>query len=371
VHRELLQHVSFATAARVVGLALQFFVLLIVYWRLPDLVNAYVESLFLSTIGLSVTKAGANFATLRGASYVQRKEKGERAVLVLAARITLGGSAIGLATLFAASSEVPYAAFPGILLGLAHNSIYRGFLSGSKSATVGFALFGFVHFGFVLGVLLLSRASLPHFDPKILAATAVLSLLFFAYVSEGNVALGIAELAYAYAYPLFIYVASSGFSAGPLWTYFFVAKLVDAASMLVSFLFQPWFYRHTEPVRRSLMSRARTLQDRAFLFNLGLIALTVGFSSSLRPEYETVFAALCGFSVAFSFLLTSIGGYMFVTTARDTSWILAYGFALSLLPLAFFLFLSANGFPGAAFLSALSAVGMINHLIARIEGMHR
>jgi hypothetical protein len=362
------QSISLSTLCRLIGLGLQFGLLLLVYWRMPTLINLYIESLFLSGIGLSVTKAGANFATLRARAPLERYTRESFRLVLPIVRVLLGASAISLAALSRTTPEVPYAAFLGLLLGLVHNHVYKRFLSGSYVGNLAFAFFGFAHFGSVLSFLLLSAASFKNIQGEAVVALGVACIAAFTYVLRANVALALGELAYSYAYPFLIYVVSIGFSGTALWFYFVAAKIVDAISILVSFVFQPRFYRKSREEQGRAARRAKRLFDRGFFLMLPGIAAVVAadWHSGLR-DVEGLIPVSYGLTLAFAFLLSSIGAYIFVSIV-DSNWkILAYGVALSVLPVSLFFWIEDSGYRAIGYVAALLAIWSIN----QVSGWHR
>jgi hypothetical protein len=351
------------SAVRLTGLGLQFGLLAAVYTFMPSVVDLYIKSLFLSTIGLSVARAGANFATLRQPNPTEGWQTGDFSNTV--ARIMIGIAAIALATCSQPADRIPYAAFSGVFFGVAHNAIYRRFLAGTGGGGAVFALFGFAHFAGVLGLLLVLDGASIFLSTNTTLGIVVVGILVFVGTLRSNLVLALGELTYSYAYPLCIYVASSAFSGSALWLYFVVAKSVDALSILFSFNFQPRFFIASPDTRRQLHQRAKHFFDRAFVVIFVALALSAGAGWHLGLANEHVAnAAIQAFVIAFGFFLCSIAAFIFVCAARNDLNVLAYGLAVSLIPVVLLRAIGASASGMTGCLAALFAIWLINNTIA-------
>jgi len=139
----------------------QFGVLLLAYWQFREMLDLYINSLFLSTIGLTIAKAGANFAALRAPTSTDVVNSARPTPAIALTRIAMGVAATLLAAQIQGTSHVVPAAFMGIAFGLAHNEAYGAFLRGTYLGDVAISLFGVAHFACVLGALLAFEMSFP------------------------------------------------------------------------------------------------------------------------------------------------------------------------------------------------------------------
>jgi hypothetical protein len=351
------------SALRLTGLGLQFVLLFAVYALIPSVVDLYIRSLFLSTIGMSVARAGANFATLRESDPIDGRLAGGFASATV--RTMLGIAAIVAATLFQPAYQMPYAAFLGVLFGIAHNVIYRRFLTGKGAGGVVFAFFGVAHFAGVLSLLLVSSGAQIALTTTAAIAMVGVAAIAFASTLRSKMALTIGELSYSYAYPLCIYVASSVFSGAALWFYFVLAKAIDAVSILFSFNFQPRFYTASPEVRWHMQQRVKYFFDRAFVAMLVAVGLAAVAVWHLRLDREEIgWAAIQASAIAFSFFLCGIGAFIFVCVAQRDLDVLAYGVAVSLLPVFLWFAFSAIASTMIGCVAAVLAVWLINHISA-------
>jgi hypothetical protein len=298
--------------------------------------------LFLSAIGLSVTKAGANFKTIRGDVQHPIPHVSPREALLLVNRVVLGTSAIALAA--ALGSNATYAAFAGVVFGAIHNVVYKAFLGQTNLGSFVFSFFGLAHFTAVLVLLLLSTKALG--GSILLGVIGLVMALFgFVWVLRAETTLALGELAYSYAYPLFAYAISTQYAGLALWAYFLAIKVIDSCSLLVSFVFQPWFFSLTVEQRRMAYVRVSELLNWAALA-IFLVVTIVSLTSiaDLFPDAEGVVNTIVtGFGAAAAFLLISIFAFMLVARAPKPSTVLWYGSALLVLPVGIFLVLASVG----------------------------
>jgi hypothetical protein len=356
----LLRKAPWRALYRALGIASQAGLLLLVYWRAPALVDVYVETLFLSTIAFSVAKAGANFASTRERlSAPESGMPGKFHAGIYGARMLLGVAAILVAALLRPAHEIPLAAFLGVAFGASHNIVYRRFLAGSSIGSLFVAFFGFAHFAAVLGLLLLVDASLATPGAATVLAIAFGSIILFIALLRSNVVLMLGELAYSYAYPLLAYVVSAMFVGPALMLYFLVVKVLDAASMLLSFVLQPHFYTMSEEDRDRFVHRIRPLFEGVWF--LALLVAGIAAALSVSVGNEIALAAVYGFAVASAFLACSLAGFILVSRAKSEWTILTYGIALCLLPVGLFASLAGTRLEAFGCLAAVLAIWVINY----------
>ncbi len=346
---------------RSLAMAAQFGVLLVAYWQFRDTLDLYINSLFLSTIGLTVTKAGANFVALRAPTATGAAISARLSPTIGLARIAMGLAATLLATQIQGVSHVALAAFMGVAFGLAHNEAYAAFLRGTRFGDIAISLFGFAHFACVLTVLVTFDTSYPVPQGVSIILVLALAVALFLRLLHSVASLAIGELAYSYAYPLFVYSAASGLAGHALWLYFLITKIVDAASILLFFVFQPRFFKMSTPGRQLLAAKL----SRAFSWaTLALIALAIVLIAMLSGvQYEHIAnAAIVGLSISVMFMLTAIGGFMLVCMTESVRIIMLYGVALLVGPLVGLAGLEAVGMAAFGPMAGLAVVWCINQV---------
>jgi hypothetical protein len=346
-----------AALLRFFGLAAQFGIVFAVYLSDTALLDQYVRSLFLSVVGFSVTKAGANFATVR-ANGVPTPDPNWRNASLVAIRASVGALAIAVAAQVGVTSQIPYASLVGVIFGAAHNALYRRFLSGSIAASVQMAVFSFAHYASVLATLVIAPRYLPVLALPALVAGLVVAITLLALLARSNTHLAIGELAYSYGYPFLIYAVSLSMTASTLWAYFVVTKVVEGVTLLINFVFQPGFFQMSADRRTATVRRLIPISDSAFLTLTLVVGACAYFESSIAND--PIGASIIGFSFASGSLISSLTTFAFVCMARRQSEVLTFGVTYAVIPASVIYAFATSAYPLVGYLGAVVMLWLIN-----------
>jgi hypothetical protein len=329
------------------GLGTQFAIFIAIRAFDEAAVNIFVETALLSSIGLSVSKAGNNFRTIRQVTATRRP--GEEwhtsgVKFVLALCVVVIASRLG-------ASTVPLGAvLVGAGIGTFHNRVYRGFLARDGWSGALYAFLGTVHYALVyLGLKMGGVDTGQILEGGLLATLIAGALCVYLLGRRSDAKLGLGELAYTYAYPLTTYALLPIVPTSDRWWFFMGAKVTDGLSVIGAYIYQPALF-NMEAARRAQWYRvaARWLLAVALISSAGAGAWL--FESHDMAKWGAAWAALAGIAVAGGFQIVAPLAFIRVASTATDGEVARYGVLVCLVPLAIVLasVTFEIGWPGCA-----------------------